>query len=297
MKEIINPITEKLLNGELNLSEITLEQFREGRTIYSTMKEARMKGFEAHHIVPRSLQGENVIDDRCIRYTAFEHIIDHYLMAKENPDYTYLFYCMINYNEKRCDLSEQEMLNKCIEVGKLREDGRKQMSNSKLGQIPWNKGKLNIYSDETLKKFKSRIFSEETRKKMSDSAKKRIHTPMSEETKQKIRMANTGKKLSEETIRKISNSKKSFYKNMTPEEYSEWLKNRKPMSEETKQKISKNTVGKRSGENNPMFGKKQSELSKLKNSESNKQYKWFTDGKNNVRKKECPPGFYPGRTI
>ena len=49
-----------------------------------------------------------------------------------------------------------------------------------------------------------RIVSKESRQKMSDSAKKRIHTPMSEETKQKISEANRGRKYSKEQCEAMS---------------------------------------------------------------------------------------------
>ena len=51
------------------------------------------------------------------------------------------------------------------------------ISRSKIGNIPWNKGKTGIYSEETLKKIseasKGRIHSKETRKKMSLKGKLR----------------------------------------------------------------------------------------------------------------------------
>jgi len=121
--QTLHPITAKLLNDELKLSNITLEQFREGRTVYDSYKEAQLKGYEAHHITPRSCQKE-LTDDRCIRYTPFEHIIDHYLMAKENERYVTIFENMVQFNFCNLINNEKDLLNKCIEFAKLREKGK-----------------------------------------------------------------------------------------------------------------------------------------------------------------------------
>lgn len=54
-----------------------------------------------------------------------------------------------------------------------------------LGKLPWNKGKIGIYSDETLQK-------------MSE-----VHTNISDETRQKMRKAKLGKQLSIEHKQKL----------------------------------------------------------------------------------------------
>lgn len=51
---------------------------------------------------------------------------------------------------------------------------------------------------------KGKTFSEETKRKISESKKGRKLSPLSEETKRKISMANKGRTFSEETRRKIS---------------------------------------------------------------------------------------------
>ena len=86
----------------------------------------------------------------------------------------------------------------------------------KKGQIPWNKGtkgimkawnkgKTNIYSQDTIQKLRDanlgKHLSEETRKKQSESLKGRV---VSDKTRLKISKSNTGKIRSEETKRKLS---------------------------------------------------------------------------------------------
>lgn len=53
------------------------------------------------------------------------------------------------------------------------EETKQQISKTKKGSIPWNKGKHNVYSDETLKQMaeakKNRKASEETKRKMRET--------------------------------------------------------------------------------------------------------------------------------
>ena len=60
---------------------------------------------------------------------------------------------------------------------KQSEETKKKMSESRKGNIPWNKGKTGIYSEDTIEKIrkgaKGRTASDETKKKMSDSQLKR----------------------------------------------------------------------------------------------------------------------------
>ncbi len=79
------------------------------------------------------------------------------------------------------------------------------------GKTPWNKEKINIYSDELIKKksefmkgnqiWKGRKHTLETKQKIRESNKGRKHTL---ETKQKIRESNKGRKHTLETKQKIS---------------------------------------------------------------------------------------------
>jgi 5-methylcytosine-specific restriction endonuclease McrA len=107
----------------------------------------------------------------------------------------------------------------------------------KKKQIPWNKGKKGIYSEETLKKMSDakkgmklwlgKHHSEETKKKLSEINKGKKH---SEESKKKIVEALTGRKHSEETKEKIKQShlgkKRGEFSKEWREKMSEALKRR-----------------------------------------------------------------------
>ena len=126
---------------------------------------------------------------------------------------------------------------------------------------------------------------------------------LSEESKKKLSEANKGKKLSEETKKKLSEARKSLH----------WFNNGKiskrakecppgfvpgrieKLSEETKKKLSEANKGKQAWNK----GKKMPEETKRKLREVNigrmKGMRFFNNGKINIRAKECPEGFVPGR--
>ena len=87
-------------------------------------------------------------------------------------------------------------------------------ANNKVHNLEWCTAKYNVNygtaRDRMKEKMKGRTVSEETRKRMSESLKGKLAgennpnfgKPMSEELKEKLRIANTGKKQSKETIKK-----------------------------------------------------------------------------------------------
>lgn len=87
---------------------------------------------------------------------------------------------------------------------------RDKISNSLKGNTPWNKGKTNVYTEETLEKMRNKIFTEESRQKMSNSQRGK---KQSEETKKKNSETNKGRIMSEETKKKMSESRKEYWKN------------------------------------------------------------------------------------
>lgn len=223
---------------------------------------------ENHHIKPKSIYPELAKDlDNIVRLTAEEHFLCHYHLWKHYRDelkdkaasrkMCYAFNMM------------KRIIQKCNNIemmSQLYAEVRKDLSEARKGQK----------------------HSEESRKKMSEA-----HKNPSEETRRK--MSEAHKNPSEETRKKMSNTHKG-----------------KKLSEEHKQKIREKHADV-SGENNPMhgrrkelnpwFGRKHSEETRKKMSESHKGEKnhnygkrWFTDGKNNVFRYNCPEGFVAGRT-
>ena len=118
---------------------------------------------------------------------------------------------------------------------------------------------------------------------------------LSEETRKKIGSASKGNKYalgykhSEEAKNKISEAMKGeknpFYG--------------KHHSDEAKERMSAARKGKHLGKDNPFYGKTHSEEFRNKIGEINKVkmkgMRFFNNGKINIRAKECPPSFVPGR--
>ena len=118
---------------------------------------------------------------------------------------------------------------------------------------------------------------------------------LSEETRKKIGSASKGNKYalgykhSEEAKNKISEAMKGeknpFYG--------------KHHSDEAKERMSAARKGKHLGKDNPFYGKTHSEEFRKKIGEINKVkvkgMRFFNNGKINIRAKECPDGFVPGR--
>ena len=123
--------------------------------------------------------------------------------------------------------------------------------------------------------MKGKHLSEETKKKMSEASKGNKYAlghKHSEEAKNKIAEAMKGEK-------------NPFYG--------------KHHSEDTRKKMREARKGKQLGKDNPFYGKKHSEETRKKIGEINKvkmkgMY-FFNNGKINIRAKECPDGFVPGR--
>ena len=114
---------------------------------------------------------------------------------------------------------------------KLSEELKKRLSDAHKGQIPWNKGKVGVFSEETRRKM-----SEANRGEKSIMFGK--HLP--EKTRMKISKINKGKKRSEESKKKMSEVRKGRFggKNhpMFGKHHSE--ESKKKMSESQKLRLS-----------------------------------------------------------
>ena len=111
-----------------------------------------------------------------------------------------------------------------------------------------------------------------------------------------------GKKLSEETKKRLSGMRKGENNAMYGKHH----------TEESKKKMSLSKKGKYTGEDNPFYRKKHSEESRRKMSdahkgkrlskehinkvaEANRGKHWYNNGKEAKFCFDCPPGFVPGR--
>lgn len=140
-----NSIVSDILSGLIKLENIKLEDFLKDRLIYPSHKEAYCKGYEAHHIVPiylqlslynqehpnNKLKRYNFIkqvpfDDRCVRLTPFEHIIAHYLLAKESnsPEALYALQYMTHKTFSKLEDVERDILSNNFNFISIRDRGR-----------------------------------------------------------------------------------------------------------------------------------------------------------------------------
>lgn len=62
------------------LEALSYESFISHFYIYSSYNSAKRKGFEAHHVVPRCINPDS---QECVRLTTYEHILAHYLGARD----------------------------------------------------------------------------------------------------------------------------------------------------------------------------------------------------------------------
>lgn len=131
------------MTNTISLDSLEYNSYIQQFEIYPTMQKARAKGFEAHHLIPRYIQKRTGIkDDHCVRVTAFQHILIHYLLAKAfKEDYIYIFYLMYNQNNFKITDYEKLTLQNLKDWAYLREEGIKKISEKNKGKKAWNKGK------------------------------------------------------------------------------------------------------------------------------------------------------------
>lgn len=219
------------------------------------------KYFELHHVVPKCQGGK---DGKTILLTAREHYIAHLLLYKAYPNDNKLalaYWWMSNnskvfhkrdkinsrsYDRAKKALSVAQMGNKYNVGRKCSEETKKKIG---LG----NKGKK--ISDEVKRKIRElqtgRIISVETRRKLSNS---HVGHSVTQATREKIRSALVGKSLSLEHRKKLSishmgNKSGLGYKHTNNARLKMSIaakRLRKPLSEETKKKISLALIARKS---------------------------------------------------
>ena len=183
---------------------------------------------------------------------------------KENFEFEILLYC----SKKDLIFYEQRAINAyCFkDIYNIRE---KAESNLGFKHTKESKGKISeaVSGEKHPLYGKKIIFSEEHKENMRKSSKGK---KLSERTKEKLRQANLGKKLSEEHKRKISIAHKGkILSEETKNKIKEIMRNRHPLSEETRKKMSE----KRKGEKHWAYGKNFSQQHKKNISKSRMGFK------------------------
>lgn len=125
---------------------------------------------ERHHILPKSMGGNNK-KENIVYLTPKEHYVAHHLLWKihRNREMYYAFWCMLTRMGRNKETFR--VTGRLYEQSKIHHKAFS--SELHRGKIPWNKGKTNIYSEESLIKMSEArigfIESIETRKKKSAS--------------------------------------------------------------------------------------------------------------------------------
>ena len=139
---------------------------------------------QTHHIIPRSyfkIRNINIDNSKenLIELKHEDHILAHfYLCYCVKDEFIYsneyaMFFMLRKFNIDFTHLDEEHVLSLSKEYSILYEDFCKRQSKMKLGNIPWNKGG-NCYSDEQRERMRisqlGRKVSNETKQKMHNSS-------------------------------------------------------------------------------------------------------------------------------
>jgi hypothetical protein len=149
---------------------------------------------EKHHIIPKSLGGNNS-KDNLVELTAREHFIVHMLLCKftigqAKMKMSYGFHAMCSFkNARRYNKVNSRLVEKIRSNFKFTKEHKQKLSKAQIGN------KKAVGNTNNL----GRKFSKETKLRMSKSKKgnkNALGLKHSEEFKEKMRRINTGKKYS-----------------------------------------------------------------------------------------------------
>lgn len=144
--------------------------------------------YEKHHILPKSLGGDNS-SENIVLLTPKEHYVAHHLLWKihRNKEMHYAFWLMVNcasrdgnrsykVNSKTYEIAKIEhskQVSESMTGRKKSEETKRRASVSLKGKPAWNKGLTGVYSEDSLLRMSIArtgfVESQETRDKKSKS--------------------------------------------------------------------------------------------------------------------------------
>lgn len=163
--------------------------------------------FEFHHILPKSLYPNwSKRKSNLVALTAREHFFCHQLLVKIYPTYEMwgALFRLVKDGRPNRKVSSREYERIRINFSKLQ-------SERKLGCVPWNKGKINVYTDEQLKymsEARRNATTPETIRKIKEARAKqdmswRHNWHPSDKARKQMSIAHMGQKHTDAQKRKI----------------------------------------------------------------------------------------------
>lgn len=202
-----------MLQGAPAMVFIENKYFKIYFALINRAKLRTLEGYtEKHHIIPRSLGGNNTKSNLAI-LTGREHFICHLLLTKivEGKNKSKMVFALNSMMNRRNDTMDRYVPNSKFyeRLRILLSEAHKQIGRSEAHKLAISK------------RHKGKIVSEETKKKMSESSKSKIvggavkGSVRSASTKAKISQARKGIIFSDEHKKKLSEAAKNRKKKHT----------------------------------------------------------------------------------
>ena len=216
---------ELLRTSEYGSKYLSVIKMGDKRIKPTNMRGRSIKGYERHHIIPRAFGGED--KDNIVLLTVYEHILVHYylVLMTKNVHMFHAFNWMMGKQYTKLTDLEKIQLSELKHWAEIREQARKRMFSiegrqtiSLKAKERWDDWKKTGKID----KIKKNI-ARTTKEGMANSIKSQIRT-----------RANLG-------CKKYWNPETGECRNWYPgmPEFTEpWIRGRKPMSKEAKEKLS-----------------------------------------------------------
>lgn len=218
------------------------------------------KGYHRHHIVPRSEQKKP--DRRCVYLTPSQHLWAHILYDRMAGTKTS---CLL-IGEAHLIKENIHSYKDCLILDEIDKENREKCSgenNNNYGRPAWNKGRTGVYSEESLNRMREAQKGKTWGFFSTDRNSNRGVSRYGEDNNF------YGKKHTDESKQKISESQKQRYQN--------GYQNPRKGTHHTDE-VKRILALKSTGPNNAGYGKH-----------------WYTNGVENIREYECPEGFHPGK--